>query len=147
MCGQQSLFNAVVVLIEDKASGTQLIQELIVDGCHAATSYKPECDKIMRLHAQTAVIENGFVHISERRRRGSPSTCARSQSFRKVNTTTRWTRPPSSLIGSKNRWRAGRSLSFTADWPRNSNVKKLWFAFGWRRSSHAEPHLWPGWYL
>jgi phage terminase large subunit-like protein len=29
---QQSLFNANVVLIEDKASGTQLIQELIVDG-------------------------------------------------------------------------------------------------------------------
>jgi predicted phage terminase large subunit-like protein len=61
----QSLFDANVVLIEDKASGTQLIQELIVDGCHAATSYEPECDKIMRLHAQTAVIEAGFVHIPE----------------------------------------------------------------------------------
>ena len=32
---QQSLFDASVVLIEDKASGTQLIQELIADGCHA----------------------------------------------------------------------------------------------------------------
>jgi hypothetical protein len=53
------------VLIEDKASGTQLIQELILDGCHAATSYEPTCDKIMRLHAQTALIENGFVHIPE----------------------------------------------------------------------------------
>jgi predicted phage terminase large subunit-like protein len=62
---QQSLFDASVVLIEDKASGTQLIQELIADGCYAATSYKPECDKIMRLHAQTALIENGFVHIPE----------------------------------------------------------------------------------
>ena len=62
---QQSLFNATVVLIEDKASGTQLIQELRVDGCSAVTSYKPECDKIMRLHAQTGVIENGFVHIPE----------------------------------------------------------------------------------
>jgi len=62
---QQSLFNASVVLIEDKASGTQLIQELIVDGCHAVTRYKPECDKIMRLHAQTAVIENGFVHLPQ----------------------------------------------------------------------------------
>jgi predicted phage terminase large subunit-like protein len=60
---QQTLFDAGVVLIEDKASGTQLIQELIVDGCHAVTSYKPECDKIMRLHAQTAIIENGFVRI------------------------------------------------------------------------------------
>jgi predicted phage terminase large subunit-like protein len=62
---QQTLFDAGVVLIEDKASGTQLIQELIVDGCHAVTSYKPECDKIMRLHAQTAIIENGFVRIPE----------------------------------------------------------------------------------
>jgi predicted phage terminase large subunit-like protein len=62
---QQSLFNAGVILIEDKASGTQLIQELIVDGCHAVTRYKPECDKIMRLHAQTAAIENGFVYVPQ----------------------------------------------------------------------------------
>jgi predicted phage terminase large subunit-like protein len=60
---QQSLFNANVVLIEDKASGTQLIQELIVDGFHPVTGYKPECEKIMRLHAQTTIIDNGFVHI------------------------------------------------------------------------------------
>src|SRR6266849_5618495 len=62
---QQSLFNANVVLIEDKASGTQLIQELIADGFHRVTRYKPECDKIMRLHAQTAIIENGFVHLPD----------------------------------------------------------------------------------
>jgi predicted phage terminase large subunit-like protein len=29
------------------------------------TSYKPECDKIMRLHAQTAMIEGGFVYLPE----------------------------------------------------------------------------------
>ena len=62
---QQSLFRATEVLIEDKASGTQLIQELIADGCHGVTRYQPECDKIMRLHAQTGMIENGFVHIPE----------------------------------------------------------------------------------
>jgi predicted phage terminase large subunit-like protein len=62
---QQSLYNANVVLIEDKASGTQLIQELIADGCHGVTRYQPECDKIMRLHAQTGMIENGFVHLPE----------------------------------------------------------------------------------
>jgi predicted phage terminase large subunit-like protein len=62
---QQSLFGANEVLIEDKASGTQLIQELIVDGCHGVTRYQPTCDKIMRLNAQTAMIENGFVHIPE----------------------------------------------------------------------------------
>ena len=27
--------------------------------------YQPDCDKIMRMHAQTAMIENGFVHIPE----------------------------------------------------------------------------------
>ena len=48
-----------------KASGTQLIQELISDGCYGVTRYEPTCDKIMRLHAQTALIENGFVHIPE----------------------------------------------------------------------------------
>ena len=62
---QQNLFDASVVLIEDKASGTQLIQELVMDGCHAVTKYTPECDKIMRLHAQTALIENGFVYVPE----------------------------------------------------------------------------------
>jgi predicted phage terminase large subunit-like protein len=62
---QQSLFGATVVLIEDKASGTQLIQELITEGCHGATRYQPTGDKTMRLHAQTAIIESGFVHIPE----------------------------------------------------------------------------------
>jgi predicted phage terminase large subunit-like protein len=62
---QQSLFGASVVLLEDKASGTQLIQDLIADGCHGVTRYQPTGDKTMRLHAQTAVIENGFVHIPE----------------------------------------------------------------------------------
>jgi predicted phage terminase large subunit-like protein len=62
---QQSLFGANEVLIEDKASGTQLIQELIDDGCHGVMRYQPTCDKIMRLNAQTAMIENGFVHIPE----------------------------------------------------------------------------------
>lgn len=54
---------ATVVLIEDKASGTQLIQELIAEGLSAITRYLPEHDKIMRLYAQTATIENGFVYL------------------------------------------------------------------------------------
>jgi predicted phage terminase large subunit-like protein len=52
-----------VVLIEDKASGTQLIQDLIEEGVHAVTRFNPEYDKVMRLHAQTATIENGFVYL------------------------------------------------------------------------------------
>jgi predicted phage terminase large subunit-like protein len=51
------------VPIDDKASGTQLIQELIADGLYAVTRYRPQSDKVMRMHAQTAMIENGFVHL------------------------------------------------------------------------------------
>ena len=65
MRDQQNLYGVTTVLIEDKASGTQLIQELIADGCHGVTRYQPDCDKIMRLHAQTAMIENGFVSIPQ----------------------------------------------------------------------------------
>jgi predicted phage terminase large subunit-like protein len=62
---QDRLFRPEVILIEDKASGTQLIQDLIEAGLWRVTRYKPEGDKIMRLHAQTATIENGFVHLPE----------------------------------------------------------------------------------
>jgi len=60
---QAQAFAANVVLIEDKASGTQLIQELVAEGLHAVTRYQPQTDKIMRMHAQTAMIENGFVYL------------------------------------------------------------------------------------
>ena len=40
-------------------------QELLADGVHAVTRYRPQSDKVMRLHAQTAMIENGFVHLPE----------------------------------------------------------------------------------
>jgi predicted phage terminase large subunit-like protein len=59
---QREAFDASVVLIEDKASGIQLIQELIQEGLHAVR-YQPQSDRIMRMHAQTAMIENGFVHL------------------------------------------------------------------------------------
>ncbi|MGH7190240.1 MAG: phage terminase large subunit, partial [Acetobacteraceae bacterium] len=60
---QAELHNAEIVLIEDKASGTQLIQELTAEGLYPVTRYAPSGDKIMRLHAQTAMLENGFVHV------------------------------------------------------------------------------------
>jgi predicted phage terminase large subunit-like protein len=58
---QDARFSPQAILIEDRASRTQLIQELIASGCSRATRVAPEGDKIMRLHAQTATIENGFV--------------------------------------------------------------------------------------
>jgi phage terminase large subunit-like protein len=48
VCEQARAFDTNVVLIEDKASGTQLIQELVADGLHAVTRYQPRADKIMR---------------------------------------------------------------------------------------------------
>jgi predicted phage terminase large subunit-like protein len=62
---QQELYKAAAVVIEDKASGTQLIQELTSEGMHAIKAYKPVGDKVMRLHAQTGRIENGFVHLPQ----------------------------------------------------------------------------------
>ena len=53
------------MLIEDKASGTQLIQELVAAGLYAVTRYQPQSDKVMRIHAQTAMIANGFVHLPD----------------------------------------------------------------------------------
>jgi predicted phage terminase large subunit-like protein len=58
-----AIYEPSVILIEDKASGTQLIQELIEERVHQVQRYKPEHDKVMRLHAQTATIENGFVYL------------------------------------------------------------------------------------
>lgn len=62
---QREAFSASVVLIEDKASGTQLIQELVEERVQAITRFKPEGDKLMRLHAQTGAIENGFVYVPQ----------------------------------------------------------------------------------
>ena len=56
------LSKATVVLIEDKASGTQLIQELRADNFSLAQAAPTgDGDKVMRLRAQTAKIEGGFA--------------------------------------------------------------------------------------
>lgn len=51
------------ILIEDKASGTRLIQELKRDGMLNIKPYTPSPgnDKVMRLHGQTIAFENGRV--------------------------------------------------------------------------------------
>jgi predicted phage terminase large subunit-like protein len=51
------------ILIEDKASGTQLIQDLKADGMYSVTCYAPKMDKVMRMHSVISPIENGLVHI------------------------------------------------------------------------------------
>ena len=62
---QANSFNPRVILIEDKASGTQLLQELVREGVHAVQSYKPTMDKTMRLHSVCGTIENGFVYLPD----------------------------------------------------------------------------------
>jgi len=57
--------DARTILIEDKASGTQLIQDLKSEWLNGVTGYEPPpgTDKIMRLRAQTAMFENGRVFL------------------------------------------------------------------------------------
>ena len=61
---QANQFEPRNILIEDKASGTQLIQELTREGICGVTCYEPGgLDKIMRMHSVTSTIENGFVYL------------------------------------------------------------------------------------
>jgi predicted phage terminase large subunit-like protein len=52
-----------IVLIEDKASGTQLIQDLRAEGVFRVKPYEPPpgSDKVLRLYAQSAEFESGTV--------------------------------------------------------------------------------------
>lgn len=58
-------FKPRTIVIEDKASGIQLIQDLKYRGLRNIHPYAPPSgtDKIMRLHAQTDVFEQGLVYL------------------------------------------------------------------------------------
>jgi predicted phage terminase large subunit-like protein len=58
-------FSGSTFLIEDKASGTQLIQTLQSKFINGVTAYTPPpgADKIMRLHAQSPMFANGRVFL------------------------------------------------------------------------------------
>jgi predicted phage terminase large subunit-like protein len=58
---QFDLYRPDAVLVEDMNSGVQLIQELRSEGIYGVHGIKPKGDKVMRMHAQTAIIENGMV--------------------------------------------------------------------------------------
>ena len=61
------LQKATVVLVEDKASGTQLIQQLRSEGMSSISETpKLDGDKVMRLRAQTAKFSGGFVLLPTR---------------------------------------------------------------------------------
>ncbi len=62
---QAEKHNPTCIFIEDKASGTQLIQDLQAEGVFGVKAYEPPpgSDKIIRFHAQTAEFENGRVFL------------------------------------------------------------------------------------
>lgn len=60
---QAQELRAGIVLIEDAASGIQLLQELQREGFARITPVKPQGDKIMRMAAQTPAIEAGRVYL------------------------------------------------------------------------------------
>jgi predicted phage terminase large subunit-like protein len=62
---QADVFSPQTILIEDRASGTQLIQELVNEGVHAIQKYEPTTDKITRMNTVTSTIENGFAHLPD----------------------------------------------------------------------------------
>ena len=120
---QYERFGPNVVLIEDKASGTQLIQELIAEGLYAVTRYRPQTDKVMRMHAQTAMIENGFVHVPDTAPWLAPYLHELTISSRTASTTTRSTRLHSCSTGTSKAPAAqpptAGSSSFTGSAPRS----------------------------
>ena len=63
---QAYAFRPTEILIEDKSSGTSLIQELLHSGNYAVKRYEPTMDKVMRLHSVSNIIENGFVYLPEK---------------------------------------------------------------------------------
>jgi predicted phage terminase large subunit-like protein len=64
---QKLKFNPGTVLIEDKSSGTPLIQELHSLGHAGIQPYvpPPNCDKKMRMYACCSPIEGGYVYLPE----------------------------------------------------------------------------------
>jgi predicted phage terminase large subunit-like protein len=63
---KQLEWTAKNILIEDKASGTQLAQELIREGMHGIHKCHSTQEKSMRMLSATSTIENGFVHLAEK---------------------------------------------------------------------------------
>lgn len=60
---QARLHGATIVLIEDRASGTQLVQDLVSEGMSIVKACPSVSEKKMRLNAQTSAMENGFVYL------------------------------------------------------------------------------------
>lgn len=62
LAGQYSLHT---ILVEDKSSGIQLIQELRAAGIYSVKAYKPQGDKATRLFTCSVMFENGAIILPE----------------------------------------------------------------------------------
>jgi predicted phage terminase large subunit-like protein len=60
---QAAMYKPKNIVIEDKASGTSLIQDLQDEGLYTVTRYTPEGEKILRMSSVSNMIADGFVHI------------------------------------------------------------------------------------
>jgi predicted phage terminase large subunit-like protein len=60
------LYGAKVILIEDKGSGSPLIQELRHESHYNILAIVPKADKLIRLHSVCGTIEGGAVHLPEK---------------------------------------------------------------------------------
>ncbi len=58
-------YNPSAILVEDRASGTQLIQDIRKEIKQSVIAINPESDKISRMSIQSAKIEAGKVYIPE----------------------------------------------------------------------------------
>jgi predicted phage terminase large subunit-like protein len=59
-------FSVNEIIIEDKGSGTALIQDLgseNITGLPYPIAFMPETDKVTRMHAQSAKVEAGHVYL------------------------------------------------------------------------------------
>jgi predicted phage terminase large subunit-like protein len=56
-------YNPTAILIEDKGSGIQLIQDLNAGGQYRPIAIVPDVDKIVRITVQTPLIEAGYVFL------------------------------------------------------------------------------------
>ncbi len=66
---QAQTYTANEVIIEDKGSGTSLIQDLSCEpGMPRPIPFKPDSDKITRMSAQSSRIEAGQVHLPRQER-------------------------------------------------------------------------------
>ena len=62
---QHQEHHSSTILIEDTASGVQLLQELRESGLPVAP-YKSRLDKVMRFSAQTSIFKDGLFHLPQR---------------------------------------------------------------------------------